>query len=69
MTSTVLVAGRGDDSDVDNIRLYLDVCLNTPEGEEVLLEGDLIGCSASQRDEDADGVMTDIDVCPGNLCW
>ena len=51
------------DSDGDNIRLYLDVCLNTPEGEEVLLEGDLIGCSASQRDEDGDGVMTDIDVC------
>ncbi len=51
------------DSDGDNIRLYLDVCLDTPEGEEVLLEGDLIGCSASQRDEDADGVMTDIDVC------
>ena len=23
----------------------------------------MIGCSASQRDEDADGVMTDVDVC------
>ena len=51
------------DSDGDNIRLYQDVCLDTPEGEEVLTEGDLIGCSASQRDEDADGVMTDVDVC------
>ena len=51
------------DSDSDGIRLYLDICLNTPEGEEVLTEGELIGCSASQRDEDADGVKTDIDVC------
>ena len=25
---------------------------------------ELVGCSASQRDEDADGVMSDIDVCP-----
>ena len=52
-----------DDSDGDTIRLYQDVCLDTPEGEEVLLEGDLLGCSASQRDEDADGVMSDVDVC------
>jgi hypothetical protein len=25
---------------------------------------ELVGCSDSQRDEDADGVMSDIDVCP-----
>ncbi|MEE2758527.1 MAG: thrombospondin type 3 repeat-containing protein [Candidatus Thermoplasmatota archaeon] len=53
-----------DDSDSDGIRLYQDMCLDTPDDEEVLTEGDLMGCSASQRDEDTDGVKTSIDVCP-----
>ena len=54
-----------DDSDNDGIRLYLDRCLATPEGESVLDAGsDLVGCSASQRDEDGDGVMSDVDQCP-----
>ena len=54
-----------DDSDADGIRLYLDQCLNTPEGESVLdASPELIGCAASQRDEDADGVMSDVDQCP-----
>ena len=52
-----------DDSDDDGIRLYLDICPDTPEGQPILEEGELVGCSASQRDEDADGVMSDIDVC------
>ena len=51
------------DSDADGIRLYQDACLDTPEGEEVLTEGELIGCAASQRDEDGDDVKTSIDVC------
>jgi hypothetical protein len=29
----------------------------------VLTEGELIGCAASERDEDDDSVMTDADVC------
>ena len=54
-----------DDSDADGIRLYLDQCLNTPDGESVLdASPELIGCAASQRDEDADGVMSDVDQCP-----
>jgi hypothetical protein len=54
-----------DDSDGDGIRLYLDRCSDTPEGESVLdASPDLLGCSASQRDEDADGVMSDVDQCP-----
>jgi len=53
------------DTDGDSIRLYLDMCPETPVGESVLDAGpELIGCSASQRDEDADGVMSDIDACP-----
>ena len=53
------------DTDGDSIRLYLDMCPETPAGESVLDAGpELIGCSASQRDEDADGVMSDIDACP-----
>ena len=53
------------DTDGDGIRLYLDMCPDTPAGESVLDAGaELIGCSASQRDEDGDGVMSDIDACP-----
>ena len=57
---------NGDsDTDDDGIRLYLDICPETPTGESVLDAGpELVGCSASQRDEDADGVMSDIDACP-----
>ena len=54
-----------DDSDNDGVRLYLDRCLATPEGESVMDAGpELLGCSASQRDEDGDGVMSDVDQCP-----
>ncbi|MDP6324630.1 MAG: thrombospondin type 3 repeat-containing protein [Candidatus Thalassarchaeaceae archaeon] len=54
-----------DDSDSDGVRLYLDMCIDTPAGESVLDAGpELIGCSASQRDEDADSVMSDADQCP-----
>ena len=54
-----------DDSDGDGVRLYLDMCIDTPAGESVLDAGpELIGCSASQRDEDADSVMSDADQCP-----
>ncbi len=54
-----------DDSDGDGVRLYLDMCQDTPAGESVLDAGpELVGCSASQRDEDGDGVKTDIDQCP-----
>jgi len=57
---------NGDsDADGDAIRLYLDICPDTPAGESVLDAGpELVGCSASQRDEDADSVMSDIDACP-----
>ena len=57
---------NGDsDADGDAIRLYLDICPDTPTGESVLDAGpELVGCSASQRDEDADSVMSDIDACP-----
>ena len=54
-----------DDSDGDGVRLYLDRCLDTPSGEEVQTDGEYVGCSASQRDEDADGIMSDVDLkCP-----
>jgi hypothetical protein len=56
---------NGDsDTDGDGVRLYLDMCPDTPTGESVLAAGpELVGCSDSQRDEDADGVMSDIDAC------
>ena len=38
-----------------------DLCLNTPAGEAV----DENGCSASQLDEDLDGVNDALDACPG----
>jgi hypothetical protein len=52
-----------DDSDEDDILLYLDQCSTTPAEAEVLTEGELTGCAASERDEDDDSVMTDVDVC------
>ena len=56
--------GDGD-ADGDGIRLYLDICPDTPSGESIADAGpELVGCSASQRDEDGDNVKSDIDACP-----
>ena len=58
-----------DDSDEDGYRLYEDACpdtsldLTAAEKLTILSEGELRGCSAYQRDEDGDGVMTAMDEC------
>ncbi|MGC6480129.1 MAG: thrombospondin type 3 repeat-containing protein, partial [Flavobacteriaceae bacterium] len=48
------------DSDADGIFDADDLCLETPEEEEV----DENGCALSQKDTDNDGVTDDIDICP-----
>jgi uncharacterized protein (TIGR02145 family) len=48
------------DSDGDAVTDDVDVCPDTPIGEEV----DASGCSDSQTDEDGDMVMDDVDICP-----
>ena len=49
-------------SDVDNdgVSDDLDLCPDTPPGEQV----DENGCSDSQKDSDEDGVSDDLDLCP-----
>ena len=51
------------DNDKDGVGDSDDVCLNTPYGESVNVQG----CSASQLDEDNDGVSDDLDQCPGTI--
>ena len=48
------------DSDADGVFDADDLCLETPEDEEV----DEQGCALSQKDTDGDGVTEDIDICP-----
>ena len=47
------------DGDEDGVFDDVDICPNTPPGEDV----DENGCSSSQSDTDGDGVTDDIDVC------
>ena len=51
------------DNDNDGVGDSDDVCLNTPYGESV----DVQGCSASQIDSDNDGISDKIDQCPGTI--
>lgn len=50
----------GKDSDLDGVFDHKDLCVNTPEGENV----NSFGCSSSQLDSDNDGVKDDKDNCP-----
>ena len=52
-----------DDEDGDGVYDSVDVCLGTPPGSSV----DLDGCAQSQLDDDGDGVTNDIDLCPESL--
>ncbi|WP_162880000.1 choice-of-anchor tandem repeat GloVer-containing protein [Lutibacter oceani] len=49
-----------EDDDNDGVMNNIDLCPNTPAGEEVSASG----CSESQLDDDGDGVMNNIDTCP-----
>ncbi len=51
------------DSDNDGIYDEMDLCADTPVGEQA----DANGCSASQRDTDGDGISDAADQCPGTL--
>ena len=48
------------DDDMDGIGNSIDLCANTPIGEEV----NSVGCSQTQLDDDMDGVNNNIDQCP-----
>lgn len=48
------------DTDEDGVTDNIDVCLNTPKGQKV----DVNGCADSQKDTDGDGMMDDKDDCP-----
>ena len=48
------------DDDNDGIGNSIDLCADTPQGEEV----NISGCSSSQLDDDFDGVTNNIDLCP-----
>lgn len=48
-------------SDDDGVLAYADQCWETAPDAQVPTEGEWAGCGASQRDEDGDGVMTDMD--------
>ena len=52
-----------DDEDGDGVYDSVDLCLGTPIGSSV----DLNGCAESQLDDDGDGVTNDIDLCPDSL--
>jgi len=52
-----------NDDDSDGIADDIDLCPNTPIGEEV----DANGCSESQLDDDNDGVMNNVDICPDTI--
>ena len=57
--NTIAVACQTD-SDGDGVTDDLDLCPDTPSGEDV----DSNGCSDSQLDDDNDGVNNDVDQCP-----
>jgi Leucine-rich repeat (LRR) protein len=52
-----------EDTDNDGVPSNIDLCPNTPVGEEVNADG----CASSQLDDDNDGVNNTIDNCPNTL--
>lgn len=59
-TSIFVVSSPHFDRDLDGVLDHLDLCLNTPVGSKV----DVNGCADSQKDTDKDGLMDHVDDCP-----